>query len=328
VGKAKKVIASAIVISGATALSSIDAEAAEHDTTEMLEDDLREIEQMLMEQALRKYANPLKRIQAELAQPTDPYVIYEVQEGDTLSHIAQDFGVKVQDLVEHNGINNRHLISIGQKIRIPLYEKQYVVKLGDTLHSIAQQHGVMVDDLVAFNPLLLSESDHVLPGQELMIPTAPPEPVHQPLATPRRNNKDEQVMIASRSESVHSYGFIWPVQGTITSRFGMRWGRPHNGIDIANRNQATAPIMAAQSGVVTDAYFNRGGYGNLVIIEHGEGVKTYYAHLSQISVAEGQHVSQGEVIGYMGRTGHATGYHLHFEIHLNNRPVNPERYLP
>lgn len=215
---------------------------------------------------------------------------------------------------------------IGQKLKIPLYERPYVVKLGDTLQSIAQQYGIIVDDLLAYNPILRSDRTHLLPGQELKVPTAPPEPIHQPLVSPRRNSKDQQVVIAGRSDHAQTGQLIWPVQGTITSRFGIRWGRAHNGIDIAD--QMNAPIMAAQNGVVTDAYYNRGGYGNLVIIQHGEGVKTYYAHLSQMTVVEGQQVRQGEVIGYMGRTGYATGSHLHFEIHINNKPVNPELYLP
>lgn len=117
---------------------------------------------------------------------------------------------------------------------------------------------------------------------------------------------------------------IHPVSGIITSRFGSRWGSTHTGLDIAN-DEGTS-IMAAASGTVTKAGWS-GSYGNLVIVSHGNGVETWYAHCSAIYVSEGQSVSQGQVICAVGETGNATGPHLHLEIRVNGVAQNPQGYL-
>jgi murein DD-endopeptidase MepM/ murein hydrolase activator NlpD len=118
-------------------------------------------------------------------------------------------------------------------------------------------------------------------------------------------------------------GLIWPVSGPITSGFGWRWGRMHEGIDIGV--PCGTPIHAAASGTVIYAGW-MSGYGNFVIIDHGGGLATAYAHQSAIYVSGGS-VSQGQVIGAVGSTGHSTGCHLHFEVRINGTPVNPLNYL-
>jgi murein DD-endopeptidase MepM/ murein hydrolase activator NlpD len=119
-------------------------------------------------------------------------------------------------------------------------------------------------------------------------------------------------------------GFIWPVNGPVTSGFGMRWGRMHEGIDIGVG--AGTPIHAAASGRVVYSGW-MGGYGNLVAIDHGRGLSTAYGHQSSIAVGNGQIVSQGQVIGYVGCTGHCFGDHLHFEVRINGSAVDPLGYL-
>jgi murein DD-endopeptidase MepM/ murein hydrolase activator NlpD len=123
---------------------------------------------------------------------------------------------------------------------------------------------------------------------------------------------------------VSSSGFIWPVSGPVTSPFGWRWGRMHEGIDIAA--PSGAPIRAAASGVVIYAGW-MGGYGNLVVVDHGGGIATAYAHASAIAVGNGQSVAQGQVVSYVGCTGHCFGAHLHFEVRVNGAPVDPLGYL-
>ena len=118
-------------------------------------------------------------------------------------------------------------------------------------------------------------------------------------------------------------GFVWPVGGPVTSGFGWRWGRMHEGIDIGAGYGA--PIVAAASGTVIYAGW-MGGYGNLVIIDHGGGIATAYAHQSSFAVGGGP-VSQGQVIGYVGSTGNSTGAHLHFEVRVNGSAVDPLGYL-
>lgn len=124
---------------------------------------------------------------------------------------------------------------------------------------------------------------------------------------------------------VSTRGFIWPVQGFVTSGFGPRWGRMHTGIDIAA--PGGTPIGAARAGEVLYTGW-LGGYGNLVVLDHGDSVVTLYAHQSRIGVAEGQEVAHGQVVGYIGTTGHSTGNHLHFEIRVDTQPRNPRPYLP
>jgi murein DD-endopeptidase MepM/ murein hydrolase activator NlpD len=119
-------------------------------------------------------------------------------------------------------------------------------------------------------------------------------------------------------------GFIWPVSGPVVSPFGMRWGRMHTGIDIAVGYGT--PIHAAASGRVIYAGW-MDGYGNLVFVDHGGGISTGYAHQSSIAVSNGETVSQGQVIGYVGCTGHCFGPHLHFEVRMNGSPVDPLGYL-
>lgn len=117
---------------------------------------------------------------------------------------------------------------------------------------------------------------------------------------------------------------INPVQGTISSYYGWRSGRMHTGIDIAGNN--LKPIYASAGGTVVSAGYS-GGYGNLVIISHGNGVQTYYAHCSSILVSPGQKVSQGQNIALVGSTGNSTGPHLHFEIRVNGVTQNPINYV-
>lgn len=119
--------------------------------------------------------------------------------------------------------------------------------------------------------------------------------------------------------------FVEPVQGMLTSGFGVRRRDNHKGLDIAN--SMGTPIRAAASGTVTYAQYNSGGYGNLVIISHGNGVQTYYGHCSKLYVKAGQTVSQGEVISAMGSTGISTGSHLHWEVRINGVAQNPRNYL-
>ena len=122
-----------------------------------------------------------------------------------------------------------------------------------------------------------------------------------------------------------SNGFIYPLDGPLTSPFGYRWGRMHEGIDISVPEGT--PIHAAASGSVSLASVY-GGYGNYTCIEHGDGVSTCYAHQSSFAVSQGDSVSQGDVIGYSGNTGSSTGPHLHFEVRVNGEAVDPMGYLP
>ena len=124
--------------------------------------------------------------------------------------------------------------------------------------------------------------------------------------------------------SASAAGLVWPVNAPVTSPFGWRWGRMHEGIDLGA--PYGTPIAAAAAGMVIYAGW-LGGYGNLTVIDHGGGLATAYGHQSRIAVSAGESVAQGQIIGYVGSTGHSTGPHLHFEVRVNGEPVDPLGYL-
>ena len=144
------------------------------------------------------------------------------------------------------------------------------------------------------------------------------------------NSIKQQILEAQAKASVAALGtsnrgFIWPLNGGITSPYGPRWGRMHTGIDI--NGYTGQPIVAAKEGQVIMAG-GYSGYGNTVIIDHGGGYSTLYAHMSNFNTSSGSGVDQGDVIGYVGCTGNCYGDHLHFEVRVNGSPTDPMPYLP
>ena len=133
------------------------------------------------------------------------------------------------------------------------------------------------------------------------------------------------ISVESKYNGPSSGGMIWPVRGRVTSGFGARWGRQHAGLDIAA--PTGTPIKAAKAGRVISAGW-RGGYGLAVVIDHGAGLSTLYAHQSRLGSSGGQVVGQGDIIGFVGSTGRSTGPHTHFETRVNGAPRNPRPYLP
>jgi murein DD-endopeptidase MepM/ murein hydrolase activator NlpD len=129
---------------------------------------------------------------------------------------------------------------------------------------------------------------------------------------------------APRPATVSQGFFKWPAGGGVVSNFGTRWGRLHAGLDIGVRY---GPVYSADGGTVVYAGARGDGYGIKIIIDHGYGKRTLYAHLSKLMVSAGDKVYQGQRIATSGNTGNSTGPHLHFEIHINGAPKNPLKYL-
>ena len=159
--------------------------------------------------------------------------------------------------------------------------------------------------------------------QELIRARSQPPPVPVP-ATPRPGLL-QPAPAGNAPRAVSSGGLVWPASGPVNSPFGPRWGRMHTGIDIGA--PSGAPIRAAKAGTVISAGYN-GGYGLAVIIEHGGGLTTLYAHSSSLAVGDGASVSQGQVIAAVGCSGSCTGPHLHFETRVGGSPQNPMNFLP
>ena len=222
------------------------------------------------------------------------------------------------------------LLQIGQKLRIPRGNGVlHTVLRNDTLSDIASIYDVPVQDILAVAGNDLADPDSLSIGKEILIPN-PKRFAFPAAAAPSSSGDDDGgrstapaiVSGGSRSGS----GFIWPTSGPISSPFGP--GHPL-GIDIDLFSNPNAPIGASMAGMVTFAGGNACcSYGLYVVVDHGNGYQTLYAHLSKIAVSVGQRVSQGQLLGYGGRTGYATGNHLHFEVHRNGAVINPFGVLP
>lgn len=183
-----------------------------------------------------------------------------------------------------------------------------VVRQGQTLWDLARSHGLTVEQIVEANAL---ENPHrVRAGQRLRIPAA--------ASTPRAQSRGPGLRSAATASI--ALGFLWPTRGSLTSRFGWRWSRHHDGIDIAA--PYGTPIRAAKPGRVIHAGWYS-GYGRTLIIDHGGGVSSLYGHASQLLATDGQLVDAGQDIARVGSTGNARGPHLHFEIRLNSLPIDP-----
>lgn len=178
--------------------------------------------------------------------------------------------------------------------------RYHTLELGETLYRVSKMYNTTVDELIEANGIV----DHTdIPvGTRLRIPGT----------------------VVSGSS-----GLAWPLRGKISSPYGPRWGRMHEGIDIP-APRGTAFRAAANGLVIGSAYNLKGysGYGNVIIIDHGRGIRTLYAHNNKNKVRSGSCIRSGEVIGEVGATGNATGSHLHFEVRKNGQPVNPLNYLP
>jgi murein DD-endopeptidase MepM/ murein hydrolase activator NlpD len=241
---------------------------------------------------------------------------YQVQSGDTVASIANKFGISADTIRWANNLSGDK-IKIGQTLKIlPVTGVAHVVSAGDTVYSIAKKYDADSQAIVdfPFNTFTDDETFELAIGQTVIVPDGVMPTGTTATPRPRQMTPNAGSVTASGQ-------FVWPTQGTITQYFS--WYHP--GIDIANNAE---PLdVAADSGNVVYAGWDTSGYGNMVLINHGNGFETRYAHLSQIMVISGQTVQKGQTIGRMGSTGHSTGPHTHFEIILNGVHVNPLLYL-
>jgi murein DD-endopeptidase MepM/ murein hydrolase activator NlpD len=228
---------------------------------------------------------------------------------------------------------NPDLLIIGAKILVPgVNGIVYDVRLGDTINAIAATYDIDADDVVSFAPNELASADYIIEGSVLVLPGGVPPPPPVPVPDPEPVDVPAQGPVPAGLGAtfgpplVASVSYIWPVNGTLWGGFGPRWGSFHKGIDIG-ANAGTAVVAAASGQVVLSTYSDN-GYGSYVIVRHGDGSQTLYAHLSERYVVLGQFVNQGEVIGAVGCSGWCNGNHVHFEIVIGGGVVDPLAYLP
>jgi murein DD-endopeptidase MepM/ murein hydrolase activator NlpD len=221
--------------------------------------------------------------------PKPKGITHIVAQGQTLFRISQTYGLPVASLAEANRLKPSQPLKVGQRLFVP----------GATA----------VKPVEASRPLTAAERAVLETSlrEELMLPPpSPPEPKRPRVKT--------------------DADFVWPIRGQINSPFGPRNSRLHAGIDIGSPNYQE--VVAAADAEVIYANDTRGPLGKAVVLQHGRGMRTVYAHLSIIIAHERDTVRQGQAIGGVGDTGRATGPHLHFEIRQNGVPLNPEDYLP
>ncbi|MBU1292486.1 peptidoglycan DD-metalloendopeptidase family protein [Patescibacteria group bacterium] len=249
---------------------------------------------------------------------------YIVREGDSLSGIADMFDVSINTIMWANNISKNGLKPGMNLIILPVSGVRHTVSKGETLASLAKKYGSDSDEIATYNGLdsgagLTVGAVVIIPGGELAAAPAPKAKAvakKTTTASIKTGGSMGAVLPTGDTTRAASSGFANPVPGGRLSQGVHGW----NGVDLAA--PAGSPIYAAAAGtvIVSRASGWNGGYGNYVVIDHGNGVQTLYSHMSTDTVSVGQSVSRGEPIGTVGKTGQATGYHLHFEVRGAKNP--------
>lgn len=265
---------------------------------------------------------------------------YVVKAGDTLGSIARDNAVDVGTILWANNLSERQYIRPGDTLRIlPVSGVAITIRKGDTLAAIADRYNGTVDEIIKINQL---NSEIVPVGKELIIPGGEPPVVVQnrTIAVARNSGRLQENGVAAQRQEAPSASpvskpgdatespnkpktkLLWPTSGHVITQY---YGWRHTGLDLDG--DYTSPLYAAEDGVVDIAGWNSGGYGLMVLIAHSNGMKTRYGHASKLFVKTGDQVKRGQVIAMMGSTGRSTGSHLHFEVYVNGKRVNPLVYI-
>jgi murein DD-endopeptidase MepM/ murein hydrolase activator NlpD len=278
------------------------------------------------------------------SRPRQEVVKYTVVEGDTVFGIAEKFGLQPETILWGNYyilLDDPHALQPGQELNIlPVNGTYHEWQQGEGLNGISTYYGVKPEDIINYpaNNLDLAtigdfSNPNVAPGTWLIVPNGRREFVSwsAPLGVTRENPAFARVLGPGACEAVSGgavgYGtFIWPSNKHYLSGFDYSPGGGRGGLDIAG-NEGEA-VYASDAGVIVYAGWNNYGYGNMILVDHGSGFQTLYAHLSAYSVVCGQSVGQGDVIGAIGNTGRSSGAHLHFEIMTSSYKANPWDLLP
>ncbi len=269
----------------------------------------------------------------ENEQAQNEIIQYQVKAGETISTIAKKFKISVETILWANNLTARSPIHIGDTLKIPpISGVIYTVKKGDTLGRISITYKCNASAIISFNSLSNNGASLKI-GQEIMIPngTKPviPKNVLPPpknLVTTKNNTTNQPEKQATAQPTIETEGgqnFIWPVKiRRITQYFSFR----HTALDIGI--PIGTPVYATKAGTVIKSQCGwNGGYGCYIIIDHGNGFQSLYGHNSVLLVNAGDEVEQGQNISFSGTTGRSTGPHLHFEIRINGKHVNPLSYI-
>ena len=259
--------------------------------------------------------------------PRAPYVLYEVQAGDTLGEIAESCDTTVDNILLNNAeVDAGGWIAPGQQILVPLGQPGILYKVGhgETLAGIVADFlNVTVQDVIDHRPNNLASAADITVGDYVLLPGAEPKP-------PPSMSPEGYVITPPPPVSPGRFGLPLAAWGFISDYFGTDrgGGRIHTGIDLALGAYPASAVYAACDGQVTRVEWLTYSYGYYVIVNCGGGWSTLYSHFREIIVSWGQYVTKGKtVLGISGSTGFSTGEHLHFEIRYNGSPLNPQDYL-
>lgn len=257
----------------------------------------------------------------KIQRPREQTIYYIVEPGDTVSTIAAKFNISVNTILWENNLNAYSLIRPEDKLTIlPMSGITYNVRRGDSLKKIAGLYGVEEKDILEVNKL--NDANQLVQGQKLIIPGGKRNSyASQTTSSYTGISAIRDLLGLGNAKPVSGNKMNWPTSGyRITQYFSWR----HHAIDIANKTGT--PVYAADTGQVQSIGWGR-GYGNQIVVDHGGGKKSLYAHLSKFYVSKGEQVEKGQIIGAMGSTGWSTGSHLHFEIVINGKKYNPLNYV-
>lgn len=258
--------------------------------------------------------------------PDHEFITYTVEPGDTAIRIAERFGIQEETILGGNSFlsNDAGQLMAGATIIIlPIDGVLHDVVEGDTLEGLSEQYEVPVEEIVAYEPNNLEFPYRLYPGTQILVPGAVREVFFW----------DPPTLAASGSSPEAGQGFVVAVPGTGTfvwpigaRRITQYYWYGHQAVDVGL--VTGSPLYASDTGTVTYATWSPYCYGNLIVINHGNGFETFYAHLDGFNVTPGQTVYQGSLIGWTGNTGCSSGPHVHFEIRLNKTRLDPLSYLP
>ncbi|MDQ5958038.1 MAG: hypothetical protein QG665_384, partial [Patescibacteria group bacterium] len=242
---------------------------------------------------------------------------YTVKSGDTLSEIADMFGVSVNTIMWANDIKKATDISEGDTLVVlPISGVRHIVKKGDTLAKVAKLYNADAEETAIFNGLDASAALKV--GDEVIVPHGEIPIIKKPSTPgkPRWDGTSPSTVKKYASLPAYSGYYIRPMAGG-TKTQGIHG---NNGVDLANKTGAELSAAAAGTVIVARTGGWNGGYGNYVVISHDNGTQTLYGHMLDVTVSAGQTVAQGQVVGHLGSSGNSTGPHIHFEIRGARNP--------
>ncbi len=264
--------------------------------------------------------------------------LYTIVSGDTLWSIIKEYNLTMDTILSLNSdVTDATVLRLGQQLRV--MAPDYLINI-ETTETVKYTADIAYETKTQKDSTLYTNQSKVIQkgekgtelvearvvkhngleqGREILSREVTKEPIQHIIA------QGTKAIPAKTASTSRSGGLLhWPTAGTISSPFGTRWGKLHAGIDIANVSGTS--VYAAEAGKVIFSAYN-GNYGNLIQVDHGGALTTYYAHLKTRLVKVGQQVTRGQLIGYMGSTGRSTGPHLHFEVRVNGKPLNPMGYL-